>query len=152
MAALTHAQKVTRLYRKSLKHMLSWTVDRGLWRRQAVELRNRFDAYKGVNDMNKALKLLQEGEEEFNYLKHPDPYISEISLIKLDQLKRVVYFNVKVVCVSNTVYVEKISQISSFVAFVCWLVASGVSNLQNSLTKFKFFCNHEFFYHKIFCI
>jgi hypothetical protein len=80
--------------------MLSWTVDRGLWRRQAVELRNRFDAYKGVNDMNKALKLLQEGEEEFNYLKHPDPYISEISLIKLDQLKRVVYFNVKVACVS----------------------------------------------------
>ena len=80
MASLSHAQKVTRLYRKSLKHMLSWTVDRGLWRQQAVELRSRFDANKDIKDMNKAVRLLQEGEEEFNYLKHPDPYICECIL------------------------------------------------------------------------
>lgn len=27
-SGLSHAQKVTRLYRKSLKHLLSWIVDR----------------------------------------------------------------------------------------------------------------------------
>ena len=77
MAALSHAQKVTRLYRKSLKHLLSWTIDRALWRQQALELRARFDAHKDLRDMKKAVHLLEDGEEEFNYLKHPDPYISK---------------------------------------------------------------------------
>ncbi|XP_003387932.1 PREDICTED: NADH dehydrogenase [ubiquinone] 1 beta subcomplex subunit 9-like [Amphimedon queenslandica] len=75
MAALTHTQNVTRLYRKSLKHLLSWAIDRRLWRRQALELRDRFDANKDV-DHSIALKLLQEGEAEFERRKHPDPYIS----------------------------------------------------------------------------
>ena len=74
MAALTHTQNVTRLYRKSLKHLLSWAIDRRLWRRQALELRDRFDANKDV-DHSQALRLLQEGEAEFERRKHPDPYI-----------------------------------------------------------------------------
>ena len=75
--SLTHAQRVTRLYRNSLKHMLSWTIDRQTWRRQALELRARFDEHKNELDQGKALQLLEEGEEEFNFLKHPDPYISK---------------------------------------------------------------------------
>ena len=76
-AQLSHAQRVTRLYRNSLKHLLSWTIDRQTWRKEALELRSRFDASKNVSDQRKASQLLEKGEEEFNYLKHPDPYICE---------------------------------------------------------------------------
>lgn len=72
--ALTHAQRVTRLYRRSLKHLLSWTIDRQVWREQAVELRARFDANKYA-DVRRANGLLEEGEQEFEASKHPDPYI-----------------------------------------------------------------------------
>ena len=77
--ALTHAQKVTRLYRKSLKNMLSWTIYRDVWRKQACELRAVFDMNKNV-DMAEAVKLLQEGEELYQKHIHPDPYICECEL------------------------------------------------------------------------
>ncbi len=73
--SLCHAQRVTRLYRNSLKHMLSWTIDRQTWRKQALELRMKFDEHKDEKDRNKAIQLLEDGEDEFNFLKHPDPYI-----------------------------------------------------------------------------
>ena len=72
--ALTHAQRVTRLYRRSLKHLLSWSIDRQVWREQAVELRAKFDANKYA-DVRKANALLEKGEQEFEAGKHPDPYI-----------------------------------------------------------------------------
>lgn len=74
--ALTHAQKVTRLYRKTLKNMLSWTVYREVWRQEACELRAIFDRNKYV-DMAEAVKLLDEGEKMYIRHKHPDPYICE---------------------------------------------------------------------------
>lgn len=75
-ANLTHAQQVTRLYRKSLKHLLSWAVYRHEWRQEALKLRARFDANKDLKDVKKATQLLQDGEREFELYKHPDPYIS----------------------------------------------------------------------------
>lgn len=72
---LSHSQRVIRLYRNSLKHLLSWTIDRGAWREEAVVLRARFDANKDLKDMRKARKLLEDGEAEFELNKHPDPYI-----------------------------------------------------------------------------
>ena len=72
--ALTHAQRVTRLYRRSLKHLLSWTIDRQGWRKQAVQLRSQFDFYKHA-DTRKAAILLEKGEQVFETNKHPDPYI-----------------------------------------------------------------------------
>lgn len=74
MQALTHAQKVTRLYRRALKHMLSWTVQREMWRKEACALRATFDGNKHV-DIVQGMKLLEEGETEFERHKHPDPYI-----------------------------------------------------------------------------
>ncbi len=74
-SGLTHVQRVTRLYRRSLKHMLSWTIDRALWREEALELRARFDANKEIKDVRKAAQLLEEGEKEFQLYIHPDPYI-----------------------------------------------------------------------------
>lgn len=74
-AALTHSQRVTRLYRNSLKHLLSWTIDRQTWRVKALELRAKFDEHKDEMDYNKAVRLLEAGEKDFEYFKHPDPYI-----------------------------------------------------------------------------
>lgn len=73
--ALTHAQKVTRLYRKSLKNMLSWTIVRQVWREDAVELRAIFDENKHV-DVAEATRLLEKGEKIYERHKHPDPYIA----------------------------------------------------------------------------
>ncbi len=75
--ALSHAQKVTRLYRKTLKDLLSWKISRTVWRREAVELRSIFDENKQLRDVGKATTLLERGEIEFNKWKHPDPYICE---------------------------------------------------------------------------
>ena len=77
MQALSHAQKVTRLYRKSLKHLLSWKISRAVWRQEAIELRGIFDENKHIRDVTKATTLLERGETEFNKWKHPDPYICE---------------------------------------------------------------------------
>lgn len=74
---LSHVQRVTRLYRSSLKHLLSWCIDRQTWRIEALKLRDRFDASKNLTDRREINKLLLEGEAEFERLKHPDPYISE---------------------------------------------------------------------------
>lgn len=74
--ALTHAQRVTRLYRSSLKHLLSWIIDRDEWRSEAMKLRAAFDANKNLKDVGQATALLEYGEREFNRWKHPDPYIS----------------------------------------------------------------------------
>ena len=74
---LTHAQRVTRLYRRSLKHILSWVIERDKWRIEALKLRDRFDATKNLTDSRKINQLLLEGEAEFERLKHPAPYISE---------------------------------------------------------------------------
>jgi len=72
---LTHTQRVTRLYRRSLKDLLSWAIDRPLWREKALELRDRFDANKAIKDPRVALKVLEEGEAEYQKYRHPQPYI-----------------------------------------------------------------------------
>lgn len=76
--ALTHAQKVTRLYRKSLKNLLSWIIIRQVWRKDAVELRAIFDENKHV-DIAEATRLLEKGEVVYQRHIHPDPYIRECS-------------------------------------------------------------------------
>lgn len=75
MSQLTpHALRVTSLYRKSLKHSLSWAIDRDIWRQEALLLRARFDEAKNETNILKARQLLEEGEAEFERKKHPDPY------------------------------------------------------------------------------
>lgn len=51
-------KQVAFLYRKSLKTLLSWAVDRDIFNEKATELRARFDANRGV-DSHKAAKLLR---------------------------------------------------------------------------------------------
>lgn len=55
---LTSNQKVARLYRHSLKTLLSWSIDREVFNEEASQLRGRFDAHRGVNPAS-AARLLQ---------------------------------------------------------------------------------------------
>lgn len=73
---LTHKQCVLRLYRKCLLHMLSWDIDRDLWRKDAVRLRYAFDINKNITDPRKAKAVLKKAEETFFKWQHPAPYIA----------------------------------------------------------------------------
>ena len=72
---LNHKQRVLKLYRDSLKHLLSWTGCRAIWREQAVLLRERFDENKYLTDRTQIQKVLEEGEKLFQENRHPQPYI-----------------------------------------------------------------------------
>jgi NADH dehydrogenase (ubiquinone) 1 beta subcomplex subunit 10 len=45
------------------------------WREEALRIRVRFDANKHVQDRRLAVALVQQGEEELQNKKHPDPYL-----------------------------------------------------------------------------
>mmetsp|Transcript_31840 Transcript_31840/g.76040 ORF Transcript_31840/g.76040 Transcript_31840/m.76040 type:complete len:155 (+) Transcript_31840:97-561(+) len=70
---LTHNQQVARLYRKALKTLCSWTIDREIFIDEAIALRSRFDAERGCSNA-KAVRLLKEAKTELYEFTHPDPY------------------------------------------------------------------------------
>ena len=74
---ITHQQRVMRLYRNSLKHLLSWCIDRESWREEALILRDRFDKYKNATNQKMIDKVLQDAEIEFENKRHPFPYIGK---------------------------------------------------------------------------
>ena len=73
----SHTQRVTRLYRASLKNLLNWCVWRDMWVEKAFELRAEFDANKNLTDPRAIEKLVSEGEAKLKEFKHPDPYTRE---------------------------------------------------------------------------
>lgn len=75
---ISHSQRVTRLYRRALKNSLSWCIDRGVWRKEALIIRERFDANKHIHDRRLAVALVEKGEEELQKKLHPDPYIRKL--------------------------------------------------------------------------
>ena len=64
---------MARLYRKSLKVLSSWSVDRQVFLDQAEILRARFDANRNCSPAM-ALRLIREGQTELFSNTHPDPY------------------------------------------------------------------------------
>ncbi|XP_071784858.1 NADH dehydrogenase [ubiquinone] 1 beta subcomplex subunit 9-like [Asterias amurensis] len=74
-SSLTHAQRVLRLYKKSARNLQSWITHRSTFRYEVTLLRARFDEHKNETDMKKAVRLLQQGEEELWQKQHPQPYI-----------------------------------------------------------------------------
>lgn len=70
---LTQNQEAARLYRKSLKALASWSIDRGIYLDEATKLRARFDANRGCNSAM-ASRLIKEGQSELHENTHPDPY------------------------------------------------------------------------------
>lgn len=72
---MTTRQATLSLYRRSLKLALDWTVDRQLWRGQALYIRSLFEANRGVGDPRLQRSLLVETERLLQSWKHPDPYL-----------------------------------------------------------------------------
>lgn len=70
---MTSNQEVVRTYRKSLKLLSSWAIDRGVFLDEAEDLRARFDANRGCSPA-KAMRLLNEAKAELHEYTHPDPY------------------------------------------------------------------------------
>lgn len=98
---ITHQQRVMRLYRNSLKHLLSWCIDREIWREEALILRERFDNHKNENNQRRIQKILEAAEVEFESKKHPYPYIGKsievfnANSVRLMRLKRITVIETK---------------------------------------------------------
>jgi len=65
---------VLRLYRRSLKLALDWSVHRYLWRGQAMYLRELFERNKHITERRLQRDLIRETEDLLEKWKHPDPY------------------------------------------------------------------------------
>mmetsp|Transcript_57433 Transcript_57433/g.171327 ORF Transcript_57433/g.171327 Transcript_57433/m.171327 type:complete len:153 (-) Transcript_57433:1507-1965(-) len=65
--------QVARLYRKALKTLSSWAIDREVFCDEATKLRAKFDDNRGCSSAN-AARLLKEGNAEVFKYTHPDPY------------------------------------------------------------------------------
>jgi len=70
---LTQNQEVARLYRKGLKVLSSWAIDREIWLTEAETLRARFDAERGCSSARR-VRLMREAKAEMVEKTHPDPY------------------------------------------------------------------------------
>lgn len=67
--------KVSSLYKRALKLSRDWTVQREDWRREALDIRQRFEANMTVRNPRLLEDLLRKTERELDLKKHPDPYI-----------------------------------------------------------------------------
>ncbi|KAF2862146.1 hypothetical protein K470DRAFT_243739 [Piedraia hortae CBS 480.64] len=71
---MSQTARVLKLYRRSLKLALDWTIYRHLWRGQAVYIRSLFDANRHITEPNQRRELLDQTEAILEKWKHPDPY------------------------------------------------------------------------------
>ncbi|THW16035.1 hypothetical protein D6D23_08717 [Aureobasidium pullulans] len=73
-SATAAAAAAYRLYRRSLKLALDWSVHRHLWRGQALYIRSLFEANSNVREPRQQRILFDQTEELLKQWKHPDPY------------------------------------------------------------------------------
>ena len=71
---ITHQHRVMRLYRKSLKTMISWAFQRDLVNQEADRIRAEFDACRNMSE-SQAAGAIRRCEEELARLTHPDPIV-----------------------------------------------------------------------------
>lgn len=67
--------RVLRLYRKSLKNIMSWCSNRELYYGQVDRVRGLFEAQRHVSDPQLIDELIRRGEEKLESVRHPDPYV-----------------------------------------------------------------------------
>jgi len=68
-------EQVRILYRRALKDTLNWAVHRHLFYQDADALRQRFEANKDVEDLDRIDRLIANAEATYNKWRHPDPYV-----------------------------------------------------------------------------
>ena len=71
---LGHKAKVVRLYRHSLKAVVSWAVDRDLVNSEASRIRGLFEENRNASP-DKASRLIREAQEKLHLYTHPDKYV-----------------------------------------------------------------------------
>lgn len=68
-----HVKRVCSLYKKALRTLESYYDDRAAFRYRAVLMRDRFDKTRSVIDERRALKLVEDGEQELFENQHYQP-------------------------------------------------------------------------------
>lgn len=71
---ITHSQRVTRLYRSSLRTARDWVIDYEDWVKQAIVIQGRFQANKDKS-LVEGKHLVETGMAELLSKRHPEPYI-----------------------------------------------------------------------------
>jgi len=75
--ALSHRQKVLRLFKRSMRECDNWYMPDILEASYHKRiLRARFDMYKNENDTRKSKQLLLDGVRELWEKRHPQPYLA----------------------------------------------------------------------------
>ncbi|ORZ22064.1 hypothetical protein BCR42DRAFT_344653 [Absidia repens] len=69
-----HRLQVKSLYKRSLKLSLDWTIQRDLWRQEALHIRHQFEQNRNVTNPVEIQALLLETEQKLTEWQHPDPY------------------------------------------------------------------------------
>ncbi|ODV89540.1 hypothetical protein CANCADRAFT_140497 [Tortispora caseinolytica NRRL Y-17796] len=77
IAPFTEANKayVSSLYRQALRTSLNWTIDRSLYRVEAVGIRRKFDVNKNVADPAILKSIFTVTEQMLYETTHPEPII-----------------------------------------------------------------------------
>lgn len=71
---ITHAQRVTRLYRTSLRNSRDWSIDYEVWLMDCRRIQARFQENKHKS-LAEGRDLCAAGMQELMEKRHPDPYI-----------------------------------------------------------------------------
>ncbi|KAL0059875.1 hypothetical protein AAF712_013357 [Marasmius tenuissimus] len=70
-----HRLYVKSLYKRYLTNALDWTVNRDLWRKEALLIRAEFERNRNIHDPRQLATILERAEAQLNHIKHPDPVI-----------------------------------------------------------------------------
>lgn len=71
---ISHTQRVTRLYRGSLRTAKDWIIDYDQWVTECINIQSRFRANK-TKSLVEGKHLVEEGMAELLSKRHPEPYI-----------------------------------------------------------------------------
>ena len=69
--------RVSSLYRRSLKLARDWLVQRDSWRRESINIRQRFESNRQVQNPRLLNDIFDRTEKELLNYRHPDPYIGQ---------------------------------------------------------------------------
>eukprot|EP00695_Tsukubamonas_globosa_P003490 TRINITY_DN65_c0_g2_i3.p1 TRINITY_DN65_c0_g2~~TRINITY_DN65_c0_g2_i3.p1 ORF type:complete len:171 (-),score=46.71 TRINITY_DN65_c0_g2_i3:6-452(-) len=76
MADLARRRQVCALYKKSLKTLMDWVVEREIFNTEALKIRDRFRAGMKETDPAKIAALISQAETELASKAHPNPLYS----------------------------------------------------------------------------
>lgn len=71
---ITHTQRVSRLYRASLRTARDWIIDYEAWVKECVNIQSRFRTNKNKS-LIEGKHLVEQGMDELFSKRHPEPYI-----------------------------------------------------------------------------